>query len=540
MFDLRPRQGAMTKEYHQNKSLVSQLVVPYEPVFAEATVVALLIALAIIIRLPFFFPATIDSDESTFILIGQGILDGMLPYDSLWDIKPPLVYLFFAAAIEIFGNNVASVRLAGCLWVAAAAYLTYRSAFVITVERRASVAASILVIIATTLFTPGVMSETLALVPLVGAFLLLLTTEKTPSKCFFAGVLIGTAVLFRTNLAYLAVFVGLYLVLYPPIVSFQTSALRGVAYAAGGIIIVLLTAIPYVFDNRLELWFDSLFVAAWEYSARPVWQSTEPTRQLVMQAFGFSPYPGYPPLDITYFLLGCVLWLGGVLGVLISLHGWWNLAPPARNMLSMLLTFLVGSVISIFMTGPPFAHYLTQAIPWFAIFSAVAVAHRSLGTHRLIIELTALASLAASTALFVAEEYSGMIRRIMDHKRLSYGVEYDVASYLKKENPDHKPVYMLCDNLVYWLINQYPLTRFSADPPQITYEFLLRPVEPDATPQSEMRKILSKKPAFVVKKKDVPYFPAGAEVTQLFYEALKKDYVLKAVIGGREVYRRVD
>jgi hypothetical protein len=31
--------------------------------------------------LPFFFPDTIDWDESTLIIMGQGILDGYLPYD---------------------------------------------------------------------------------------------------------------------------------------------------------------------------------------------------------------------------------------------------------------------------------------------------------------------------------------------------------------------------------------------------------------------------------------------------------------------------
>jgi hypothetical protein len=39
--------------------------------------------------------------------MGQGILDGYLPYDRLWDSKPPLAYVAFAGAIEILGRSFA-------------------------------------------------------------------------------------------------------------------------------------------------------------------------------------------------------------------------------------------------------------------------------------------------------------------------------------------------------------------------------------------------------------------------------------------------
>src|SRR5262249_40588082 len=146
------------------------------------------------------------------------------------------------------------------LWVTAAAYLTYRSAYALISERRASIAAAVIFITATSLFSPEIMSETLALVPLIGALLLLLTTERTGTACLFAGVLMGTAVMFRTNLAYLAVFVGLYIMVYPRIVSIPRSVVRGSIYAAGGLIVIFVTAIPYFMQDRLELWFNNLFL----------------------------------------------------------------------------------------------------------------------------------------------------------------------------------------------------------------------------------------------------------------------------------------
>jgi len=47
------------------------------------------LALSMLLRLPFSFVSVIDWDESTFIIMGQEILDGHLPYTRLWDFKLP-------------------------------------------------------------------------------------------------------------------------------------------------------------------------------------------------------------------------------------------------------------------------------------------------------------------------------------------------------------------------------------------------------------------------------------------------------------------
>ena len=57
-----------------------------------STVYLFLFGVALFIRFPFFFRDIIDHDESTFIFIGNSIADGYLPYDYLWDLKPPLLF----------------------------------------------------------------------------------------------------------------------------------------------------------------------------------------------------------------------------------------------------------------------------------------------------------------------------------------------------------------------------------------------------------------------------------------------------------------
>jgi 4-amino-4-deoxy-L-arabinose transferase-like glycosyltransferase len=498
----------------------------------EVLVVALLLIWALFLRLPFFFPATLGWDESGFIIMGQGILDGLLPYDALWESKPPLVYAFFAAAIRLLGKTIVAVRFAGYLWVTAAAYLAYRTAYALTSERRASIAAAVLFITATSILSPEVMGETLALVPLIGALLALLTTERTMATCLSTGVLIGTAAMFRTNLAYLAVLVGLWIVFYPPIVSIPWLVVRGLIYAAGGIIVILVTAVPYLMQDRLGLWFNNLFLIPLEYSnAR---RSPAHVWQLALKAFGIWPDFRF---DVRIFIVGCVLWIGGFLGILLRFRHWSDLSKPACDQSIILLIFLIGSALSVFLTGPTYTHYLVLLIPCCAILSVFALTHQPTAKRRLVVELGAFLCMVASSILFVSDEYSSLAQRVKENKSLSYGPEYEIARYLRQENPDRKPVFLPFDIIVYWFISQYPITRLSTHPSNIFRRYLVTAVEgPNATPESEMHRILSWKPAFIVKKKHIWYLE-GQDAARMLTDTLDRDYVLTNIIDEREIYR---
>ena len=81
------------------------------PLTGELGVIAFIAVVGTAIRLPFFFPAVLDWDESTFIITGQSALDGFLPYEVAWENKPVLVFWWFAAAIELFGKTIPALRL---------------------------------------------------------------------------------------------------------------------------------------------------------------------------------------------------------------------------------------------------------------------------------------------------------------------------------------------------------------------------------------------------------------------------------------------
>jgi hypothetical protein len=44
-----------------------------------------------------------------------------------------------------------------------------------------------------------------------------------------------------------------------------------------------------------------------------------------------------------------------------------------------------------------------------------------------------------------------MVDRAFAHKSQRFGPAYEIAEYLRRENPSKRPVYMLTDHIVYWL-----------------------------------------------------------------------------------------
>ena len=169
----------------------------------------LLLLICILVRFPFYFPSVIGSDESTFILMGQNLLDGNLPYVDLWDNKPPLTFAFFALFI-LFGNSIIAVRIAGTICVLIAADLTYRIGSRMWGWEAGFLAAIFsIVFVSVTPSGETTLTEIIALVPTMGALAVLLTGGSKPSTCFSAGCLLSLATLVRTNLGILAMAGGI-------------------------------------------------------------------------------------------------------------------------------------------------------------------------------------------------------------------------------------------------------------------------------------------------------------------------------------------
>lgn len=483
-------------------------------------------AVTLIVRFPFFFPE-VDLDESTFILMGQEILDGYLPYDRYWDVKPPLLFGFFAALISIFGKTIPAVRLGGTLWLIAAAWLVHLLGEKIR-NRRTGLIAALLLVLYTTLSIDGgsTTSEMIALLPLSGAALLTLKNELDKRDFFLIGLLISTACMFRLNLAYLALLGNLLLLPRRFVHSSASPVIRIGAYALGGAIPLALSFLPYLLAGKADLFFSSFFLASLRYAD---------SQLTVIEAVG-----AYLErfLELPYFLLNSFLLAGFCCGAIYLAFAWKSFSPELRRQLSILLFFVSATGVSILKTGEAYEHYLIQLLPFASLVAAFFMDRLLESKARpLVVLACSVWLLVPANRVYAA--YKPVVARHMAGEPLTYGPGYQIWEYLKKANPDNKPVYLMEASIVYWFNGDKPLTRLSFHPPNIGKEYLVKVASgPSATVRSELAEVLEIKPAFIVKPLIVRYFRNHQDARELLTEALTTDYVLVQTIGEYEIYER--
>jgi|GEM_PF-631630 len=510
---------------------------------SEIGILFLLFSLGIALRLPWFFPAVLDWDESTFILMGQSILDGYLPYVQLWDLKPPLAFGFFALAIATFGKSIVGVRLAGTLCVVATAFLIYLTAKKLW-TRRTGVFAAMLCIAAMSQWPHGqaTLTELVSLVPLVGALCLLVYREPTSNTLFHAGILMATSSLVRLNLGYVAVLIGFYALLAPPVHSLKNLVLRSMSYAGGGLLVVTLTWIPYLLAGQQEMWWTSVFLAPLNYadSQFSVFQNLISQTKYALGVYGIDQ-EGYVIWGRLKFLVRgvCLLvWLGGVAGFAVILRQWRNAVVSTRRASGLVMLFLVGTGFSILKSGSANPDYMLQLIPFSALLAAVFFEKAMFSRLRWPVLLTVAVGVAVSVRDFVPG-YQEVFSRALEKKELRYGAAYEIAEYLKRENKHHRPVYMLTDHIAYWFMGSYPLTRSTTHPSNIARLYLLETiVGKGATVEDELRRVLQKEPEFIVTRDYVWYLQESKNAKDLLEETLASEYILVKEIEGRKIYRK--
>jgi 4-amino-4-deoxy-L-arabinose transferase-like glycosyltransferase len=200
--------------------------------------------------------------------MGQSINDGHLPYVQLWDLKPPLAFLFFAIATLVW-KSIIAVRIAGTLCVFAIAYFVFRIGEYIW-ESKAGLFAAVLSILFVSVSDAGqaTMTEIIALVPIMEALVLLVTREMNWVTCLMTGFLLSLATLVRLNLAYLAAAVGI-LIFYLSLFGSRSFVKQTAAYVLGGLLPFGAVALPYFIGGYQELFVASVFKASWQYTRLP-------------------------------------------------------------------------------------------------------------------------------------------------------------------------------------------------------------------------------------------------------------------------------
>ena len=465
-------------------------------------ILLIFISVAIFLRFPFFFRDYIDRDESTFILMGQALVDGYLPYLKLWDLKPPLVFYFFAGIITIFGKSLIAIRLIACIIIGFTAFFTFKlsSEFF---NRKISLISGFLSIYLLSIFgaMQGLMSEHLATLPLVMGLYYLI---KNPNQktLLTVGVLFGLAMMFRLNLAYAILFIQAYLVFQNKKIS--NGILNAIYVGMGSVILILVVISPYIITGNFNFLKVSVMDASLAYS--------DVSLKNMLKTLPF----------VISLLLIC--------GLSIKF-----LKVKNYPHIMLLIVMILGQSFMFFKSGKINGHYLIQIYPFLVI---LVVALISKIPFKLKFQKYAIPLLIVLGILLPMEtyfEWKNIIESKIKTGYLSNGEGFTIPRYLIEnyEKEEYSDIFFLNEHIGYWMLDTQPPTAISTHPSNIFRPAAHAFVEiSQGSPFNELKFILDQKPEFIVFDQKRNPVPREGEIFQLFNRTLESNYQLEKEFGN--------
>lgn len=442
--------------------------------------------------------------------MGQSWVDGFLPYTQLWDLKPPITFLFFAVIIKIFGKSFIAIRFFGTLLVTLSALFTYLIGLRIT-SKKVSFWSAIACVCLMSLFgsLQGVMSEHISVTFFIAGVYVLLS-KKHIFWHFLAGALLGLSIMSKLNMAYPFAALGIYLIW--SIIRHQEYS-KGVPrlflLGIGAVISITLTAIPYYIGGILNIWWESIFEAPIAYSEGKL-NSPLKVLPLVLLTLLFY-YTTYKKKLLDYSDAG----------------------------IQVLLIVFSGIVLSFVQAGKVNGHYLIQAYPFILIPFAVAVSKlpeikRKYQPLLLILILVPIESYL---------EYANIVSNKMEKGTFYNGEGIEVPKYIMDNKLDNQSIFFAEYHIGYWMLDATPPTVASTHPSNITREELFPYMKnPRKTSIQELRYILEEeRPKIIVARKGKRIFDKKYEELNAYIDPyLEEHYVLRETIGRGLIYQRLE
>ena len=479
---------------------------------SNRTVFILIFIVSFVIRLPFFFRDYIDRDESTFILMGQSWVDGHLPYTELWDLKPPLTFLFFAVLISVFGKSFVAIRLAGTLIVAVTAFFTYKIGNLSTTQKIAF-RTGLACVLSQSLFgsVQGVMSEHICMFFFMPG-LYFFVRYKNPHWYFISGLCMGLAVMARLNIVYAVLFLagyGFYEIYQK---KSAIHALKSISiFGIGGIAILFLTFLPYALKGESLLWWKSVVLAPIQYA--------DTGRSTILKM-------------VPTFLI-------------IAIFLFWSWKKKWLNFKSYIVRALLvvtfGILISFIQVGRINSHYLIQLYPFFLVLVASALSNftffKKLGTSTYLLVLMLIAPIESYL------EYYAVVKNKLERGTFYNGEGFTVPQYIFDHNLETKNILFLGYHIGYWMLDKNPPTKVVTHPSSLQREALFSAFDnPRRKGIDELKYIMENvKPQTVVVRKNRLIFNENhIELNTYIDSYLKKKYRLAATVDQAEILKRLE
>ena len=172
----------------------------------------LFLGTAMVLRIFSFFPSVINHDESTYIVIADGLLRGQTYWVNSVDTKPIGIFLLYALLLKIGGGSIFLLRFFTTIWISGTAYFLYRAKRAWGTDQSAARASGVMYVILCSLFTfYGVSPNTelyYALFNALALWLILAYPQKGWSM-LLAGCGLGAGFMIKYTIAFDALALGL-------------------------------------------------------------------------------------------------------------------------------------------------------------------------------------------------------------------------------------------------------------------------------------------------------------------------------------------
>jgi hypothetical protein len=499
----------------------------------------LLGAIALITRFPYFFKADIDWDEHTFLLLGQSVLDGYLPYTGpVMDVKAPFLWYGFAALSALAFKQLWIIRFLGTTIVAIAGTLTYSYVKKIS-DHSQGLLAGIILIFLVNLNAGGqaVLSEHLVLIPLVLTFGLLVFNPLTSKVSYWAGVVITIAAMVRLNLAYSVLFLGIYLVI---IVFRDRSMALGlklltiISYGLGCLTVMMVAIVPYSITRQLDQVYFGLIKAPLSYAQEQASILTVIKKQV---QYIFTCHV----TSIALAALSILIFIAIVIALITIMSRFKTLTAIEQKYYQVLVIYWSSVEVSIIKSGVFFSHYNLQLIIFIPLLIAPILS--KIFTTKSYPWLKKYGYVACViTLVHWSLQYQITIKNIYHTGTPTYGESMEISQILKQENPESLPVWITTKHLAYWLNHLYPVTPIATHPSNLKKEFLIKSwYGENASTIEELNKIVAAKPYLIVGKAMHEYFNPNVAAQALLDQNLARHYqLLPPKDSSLEFYKLVD
>jgi 4-amino-4-deoxy-L-arabinose transferase-like glycosyltransferase len=373
----------------------------------------LLLAVALLIRWPFLGHPMIHVDEQFYLLAGQRLVEGWLPYVDIWDRKPVGLFLIFGAIRMLGGDGIVQYQLIATLFAAITAHAVYLIARR-SVSSPASFAAALIYL---ALLAPinGAGGQSPVFYNALVAWSALLVLRASDSKDETAFRRYGCAAMLCAGLAlqvkYVAVIEGAFFGAWLLWAArgrehrglLSATLVRGALFAGVALLPTLVAAAWFAAAGAFEPFLHANFVSIFQREAAPLWFE----RDAFMHSFRMLAFPFACTLaalilswvrGVDQDRLFLLLWLAFAIGGFLAIGNYFDhYALPLLLPMSVILARL----FSIKLAGPLlFAALFLQATV-FGLYRYSATADGRAITAAMTADIAP--ATAAGQCLFVAD-----------------------------------------------------------------------------------------------------------------------------------------